>query len=498
MRIRALVGYAALGATLGGCAVGPDYKRPTAPVSPSWKEEEAASATMREQWKPAEPKDDAHRGKWWEIFGDAQLNALEDQVSISNLNIAQSEAQFRGARAAVRGARADFFPTVTGTAAVTRSESRPSAVSGTTPTTTTSYDLPIDLSYEADVFGRIRRNVEANVANAQASAADLETVRLAIQADLALDYFQLRGIDAQKGLLDSNVVAYDRALQLTINRHNQGVVSGVDVAQAETQLYNTRATSTDLSLGRAQFEHAIAILVGKPPRELSIAPVTVEYAPPPIPLELPSELLERRPEIAAAERRVAVANAQVGVATAAFFPRLLLAASGGYGSSTLTSFFSLPNRFWSIGPSLVATLFDGGRRRSVRDQARASYDASVAVYRQSVLTAFGEVEDNLAALRILTDEAGQQADATAAAERALTLARNRYEGGITTYLEVVTAEAIALADERVAIDLLTRRMTASVNLIKALGGGWKSSDLPGPAAARARTAEDAAGTRPSE
>lgn len=478
LRVASIAGGAAAALLFTGCAVGPAYHRPTAPVPETWKELPAASASpeIQKQWRPAEPKDDAHRGKWWEIFGDPALNALEEQVSISNLNIAQSEAQLRAARAAIRVAGADFLPTVTASGGVTRSQAARS-VTGTTTGPATNYGVSADVSWEVDVFGRIRRNVEANVATAQATAADLEGVRLAFQAELASDYFQLRGLDAQKRLLDSNVQAYGKALQLTVNRHNQGVVSGVDVAQAETQLYTTRALATDLSLSRAQFEHAIAILIAKAPHDFSIAQAPLDARPPDIPFELPSELLERRPEIAAAERRVAAANAQVGVATAAFFPQLLLAASGGYGSSTLSQLFNLPNRFWSIGPSLVATLFQGGRRRALRDEAVAQYDFSVASYRLQVLTAFQQVEDNLAAIRILSEESGQQEDATKAAERALELARNRYEGGITTYLEVVTAQAIALSNERISIDLLTRRMTASVDLIRALGGGWKASEL---------------------
>lgn len=482
-------------AGLAGCAVGPNYKRPTAPVPESWKEEDAASPEMKEQWKTAAPRDDAQRGKWWEAFGDPVLNGLVEQVSITNQNIAQAEALFRSARAAIRVARADLFPTVTASAGVTRGAATARSVGVTTTPGTgaapsgTAYSLSGDVSWELDIFGRIRRNVEGSVASAQASAADLENVRLVMQSELAADYFQLRGIDAEKRLLDSNSEAYDRALQLTINRHNQGVVSGVDVAQAETQLYTTRAQSTDLALARAQFEHAIAILVAKPPHDFSVVSTEIVYTPPPTPVELPSELLERRPDIAASERRVAAANAQVGVATAAFFPQLLLAASGGYGSSTLSNFFSLPNRFWSIGPTLVATLFQGGRRRALRDEAVAAYDSSVAVYRQGVLTAFQDVEDNLAALRILADESLQQKDATDASERALELARNRYSGGITTYLEVVTAQVTALANERVSIELMTRRLVASVNLVRALGGGWQTSDLPGPGIVKAPTGE---------
>ncbi len=466
------VGVALLSA---GCALGPNYKRPAAPVPPAYKEQLAAEATA-ESWKAAEPRDEALRGKWWEAFGDPELNALEDQAGVSNQNVAQAEAAFRGARAAVRGARAELFPTVTTSPSVTRSHSSQNsstAASGTSAGTITSYQLPGDLSYEADVWGRIRRTVEGSVASAQASAADLETVKLSMQAELAGDYFLLRGLDVQKELLDKTVTAYEKALQLTINRHDQGVASGVDVAQAETQLYTTRAQATDLAVARAQLEHAIAILAGRPPADFTIVSAPVAYSPPTVPVGLPSELLERRPDIAAAERRMAAANAQIGVAKAAFFPRLLLSASGSYQSPKLSSLFSVASRFWAIGPSLAATLFDGGQRRATREQAQASYDGAVAAYRQTVLTAFQEVEDNLAALRILAEESTQQADAVAAAERSLALAMNRYQAGITTYLEVITAQGAALANERAAVDVLTRRMTASVNLVKALGGGWR-------------------------
>jgi NodT family efflux transporter outer membrane factor (OMF) lipoprotein len=358
--------------------------------------------------------------------------------------------------------------------------------------TTTTYQVPFDLSWEADVFGRVRRNVEASVAAAQADAADAEAVRLSLHAELAADWFELHGLDAQKQLLDAAVEAYTTALRLTRNRHDQGIVSGVDVAQAETQLERTRAQATDLEIARAQLEHAIAILVGTPPAELSIAPASIGLAPPDVPPALPADLLERRPDVAAAERRVAAANAQVGVATAAFFPRLLLDASGGFQGDHLSGLFTIPSRFWSIGPSVVETIFSGGRRRAGVEQARASWDAAVAEYRESVLGALQEVEDSLAAARLLAREADQEAVAVAAAERLLALARNRYDGGITTYLEVVVAQAATLDAERTAVDLLTRRMTASVGLVKALGGGWNASALPSPRGVRSR-AEDAGG-----
>jgi NodT family efflux transporter outer membrane factor (OMF) lipoprotein len=340
------------------------------------------------------------------------------------------------------------------------------------------YSLPADLSYELDVWGRVRRNVESSVASAQASAADLETVKLTMHTEVALDYFQLRGLDTEKDLLDTNVAAYEKALQLTVNRFNQGVASGVDVAEAQTLLETTRAQATDLSVSRAQLEHALATLTGHAAPDFSITPTPGLSPPPTIPAGMPSELLERRPDIAGNERRVAAANAQIGIAIAAYFPHLLLAASGGYESSTLADWFSLPSRFWSIGPSLVATLFEGGKRRAVTEQARATHQATVAVYRLSVLTAFQDVEDNLAALRILAEEAAQQEAAVTAAEKSLTIARNRYLAGIATYLEVVTAEATALANQRVAVGIQVRRLTAAVNLIKALGGGWRTSELP--------------------
>ncbi|MBW8877905.1 MAG: efflux transporter outer membrane subunit [Acidobacteria bacterium] len=462
------------------CTVGPNYKTPPVEVPAAFKEQPPPGVKPGD-WKPAQPQDAARRGKWWEVFGDPQLNALEEQVAVANQTLAQAEAQFRGARAAVAEARAALFPTVTAGASVTTSRgSTGRSATGTAGTsgTATIYQVPIDVSYEFDVWGRVRRQIEANVANAQASAADIEAVRLSLEAELAVDYFQLHGLDQQRQLLDTAITGYQKTLQINVNRHDQGVASGADVAQAETQLETTRAQAIDLGVARAELEHAIAILTGKPPADLTIAAAPLGVKPPAIPVELPAELLERRPDIAAAERRVAAANAQIGVATAAYYPSLGLTASGGFASSTLSNLFSLPNRFWSIGPSLLATVFDAGRRRAVTAQAQAAYEAEVAAYRESVLTAFQNVEDNLSSLRILSDEATQQSAAVAAAERSLTLAQNRYNGGITSYLEVITAENAALANERTAVDLAVRRLIASVNLVKALGGGWSTSELP--------------------
>lgn len=448
------------------CAVGPDYRRPPVAVPDAYKEEPAPAAPM----KSAEPQDDRARGAWWELFGDPELNALEMKIDVSNLTIAQAEAHYRGARAAVRLARADLFPMIATSPSVERSNIPPPAV--------TTYEVPVDFSWELDVFGRIRRTLEASRAAAEASAADLESVRLAMHAELAIDYFTLRGLDAQRELFDSTVSGYETALRLTSNRYDQGIVSGVDVAQAKTQLESTRAQTTDLRLAREQAEHAIAVLIGEPPANFSLPPVTASATPPDIPAGLPSDLLERRPDVASAERQTAAANAGIGIAKAAYFPTFTLSASGGYRNSTIAGLFSLPARFWSLGAAAFEAIFSGGRRRAAEDQAIASYDAAVAGYRRSVLSAFQEVEDNLAALRDLEQESQQQSDAVAAAEHLLALSRNRYQGGVTSYLEVVVAQASALANERAAVDLLTRRMVASVNLVKALGGGWRASELP--------------------
>jgi NodT family efflux transporter outer membrane factor (OMF) lipoprotein len=496
--MRTLSTKAALLAVLAlaaGCMVGPNYRRPPAAAPGAYKEPPPAD------WQMAQPRDQLQRGKWWEIFGDPQLDALEEQVAVANQSVAQAEAQFRAARAAAGIARGGLFPTVTAGASASKARARSGGttlVTGTTggtgstgaATTTgatvTTFQVPIDVSWEIDVWGRVRRQIEANVATAQASAADLENLRLSLQAELAVDWFQLHGLDAQKQLLDATAGAYQTALKVTTNRHDQGIASGIDVAQAETQLETTRAQSIDLGVQRSALEHAIAMLTGRSPSELTIPITPVAVAPPPIPVALPGELVERRPDVAAAERRAAAANAQIGVQEAAYFPNISLTGSGGFASSKLASLFSWPSRFWSIGAAAVETIFNGGARHAATTQAKASFDAAAAGYRQSVLVAFQEVEDNLSALRVLADEATQQAAAVAAAERSLALANNRYRGGITTYLEVITAQNAALANERTAVDLLSRRMTASVNLVKTLGGGWRDSDLPGGAAILAR------------
>jgi len=456
-----------------GCAVGPRYAKPTAPAPPSYKE-------VPPDWKTAQPSDQIARGKWWEIFQDPQLNALEERINVSNQNLKAAEAQFQQARALVRFNRAAYYPTVTAGASAARehlSSHRP-LVSASTQTNGTDLVIPVDVSYEADVFGRVRHTVEAARADAQASAADLESVRLSLHAELAFDYFEMRTLDAEEQLLLSNVTSFERALDLTQSRYKGGVSSAVDVAQAQTQLENTRTQAIDVMVQRSQNEHAIATLIGQPASTFTAAPAAWNAPPPDIPPGVPSELLERRPDIAAAERRVAASNAQVGVARAAYFPIFTLTGSGGVESTAITTLIQGPSGFLSAGAAAAVTAFDGGRRRAVTEQARAAYDESVANYRQTILTAFQEVEDNLAVLRILNDEAMAQQAAVAAAEHSLELSSNRYKGGVVSYLEVTTAQSTALADERSAVDILRRRMTASVSLIKALGGGWSSANLP--------------------
>ena len=462
------------------CVVGPKYVKPNAPVASSFKEGLPPEFKEAAGWKQGEPRDDMHRGKWWEIFGDPALNALEEQIDVSNQNLAAAEAQLRGARAAIRVSRSGLFPTVSGSASVTGSmiSSNRGATRGLPTTALADINLGASAAWEPDVFGTVRRAIEASTASAQATAGDLANLRLLLQTEVALDYFQLHGLDAQKQLLDDNVAAYLQAVQLTVNRYNQGIASQVDVAQAQTQLEQTRAESTDTMVARQQFEHAIATLLGRPPSDVSIPFAALKATPPSIPGVVPSELLERRPDVAANERRVAAANAQIGVALGAYYPRISLGASGGIESSSFLDLFTWPSRFWSLGPTATQLFYDGGRRRGITEEAQASYDITVANYRQSVLNAFQNVEDNLAALRYLEEESRQQAAAVQYAERSLQLAQNRYQGGITTYLEVITAQAVALTNERTAVALQTRRMTASVGLIQALGGGWDISKLP--------------------
>ncbi len=473
--------------TLTSCAVGPDYKRPDMTT-------QATLATFKEAlgWKVAAPNDAITRGKWWEAFGDTPLNALVEKVDINNQNLKIAEAKYRQAQALSSSVQSSFFPTISANASETRSRAASGNTNRTASTTgsstntgvasgntfpvSTNHNLSANFSWELDVWGRIRRQVEASDASRQASAADLESARLSAQSDLAFNYFQLRINDAQKQLLNDTVDAYAKSLELTKNRYNVGVAGKVDVAQAETQLKSAQAQAIDFGVQRAQLEHAIALLVGQAPGNFSLPELKWNIAVPAIPLALPSSLLERRPDIAGAERRVAAANAQIGVAKAAYYPTLSLTGNGGYSSPSLANWISAPNRFWSLGPSLAETIFDFGKRGAVTDQAVAVYDQSVATYRQTVLQAFQEVEDNLAALRILETEATVQEEAVKAALESVALTLNQYKAGTVSYLNVVSVQTALLSNERTAMTLTGRRLTASVGLIKALGGGWHNTD----------------------
>jgi NodT family efflux transporter outer membrane factor (OMF) lipoprotein len=451
--------------------VGPDYARPTAATGDTYKE--------AGDWKPAQPSDDADRGKWWRIFEDPDLDALEEQIDISNQNVVAARAQYLQARALVQQARAAFWPTVDVSASVTRAQQ--SETLGARPVphgAYTTYTLPLNVAWELDLWGGARRAFEGAQASAQASAADVETTVLSSRAELAQDYFLLRALDSQKQLLEQSAIEYERSLHMTRNRYANGVASRADVAQAETQLRTTQAQATDVGVQRAQLEHAIAVLIGKPPSLLSLPPKPLAGAPPLTPMGLPSALLERRPDVAAAERRMAAANAQIGVATAAYFPTLSLGAQAGFASADLSSLFTAPSHIWSIGPVLAQTVFDAGLRRARTVQARAAYEGSVASYRQTVLTGLQEVEDNLAALRILEQEAQTQALAVAAAKQSATLTTNQYKAGVVSYLEVAIAQSVALNNEITAVSIQGRRMIASVLLVKALGGGWNAGQLP--------------------
>jgi NodT family efflux transporter outer membrane factor (OMF) lipoprotein len=458
--------------TAGACAVGPRYRQPPAPTPPAYKE--AAD------WKPSHPRDEMVRGAWWEIFHDEQLNAMEERVSVSNQTLKAARAQFDQARALVGSSRAGLFPQLAGTMSTTevnQSANRP-LWNPSADTQYADYVLRVDASYELDVWGRVARTVEASRAQAQASAADLEAVGLSLHAELALDYFQLRELDAEQQILETTLTAYQKALELTRNRHDAGLVSGSDVALAETQLETTRAQLIELGVRRAQVEHAMAALTGQPASSFSVPALPLSMPTPEIPAGLPAEVLERRPDVAAAERRVAAANAQVGLARSAFYPVLALTGSTGFESAALRDWIRAASNLWSAAPTAALALLDGGRRRAVTQQAQAGYDRAVAQYQDTVLTAFREVEDNLAALRILAEEARVQNAATAAADRSLALATNRYKAGAAAYLEVISAQNALLANQRVGVGILMRRLNASVLLIKALGGGWDTSKLP--------------------
>jgi NodT family efflux transporter outer membrane factor (OMF) lipoprotein len=455
------------------CTVGPNYHRPPVVTPPSYKE--AIS------WKTAEPSDQKLPGKWWEVFQDPQLNELEEQIAVSNQNLKAAFAQYQQARAVLRYYRADYYPTITADPSASRQKyanNRPPHSTTFSGVTFNDFQVPLELTYEADIWGRVRRTVESYRAQAQVSAADLAGVNLSMHANLAFDYFAARSLDAEEKLLQDTVVQYEDALKLNEDRYQGGLASEVEVEQARTQLETTRAQANDVGVARAQYEHAVAVLVGKPPAEFTLPALPLTAPPPSIPVGVPSELLERRPDIAAAERTMASANAQIGVAKAAYYPLVNLTASGGLESGSITTLVQGPSAFWSVGASALVTVFDVGRRRAVTDQAIQGYNYAVASYRQTVLTGFQQVEDDLAALRILEHEATVQNEAVQAAQRSLALSNIRYTGGVTSYLEVTVAQSAALSDEVTAVNLLGRRMTNTVLLIQALGGGWDSSELP--------------------
>lgn len=455
---------------LGACTLGPDYQRPQLPDAHAFKQAEG--------WKSAAPADALQRGDWWKLYGDAELNALVGRLNVSNQNLAVAEAQYRQARALVRSARSQLFPTLSGNAGVTRSrQTTGSSSSNVSAGVSESYEAGLSASWELDLWGRLRRGLEANRATMQASAADLAAVRLSLQAELVQTYLQLRVMDEQQRLLDQTVAAYARSLRLTENQYRAGIVPKSDVAQAQTQLKSTQAQAIDLKWQRAQLEHAIAVLIGVPPAELSIAVRDDIPSLPEVPLALPSQLLERRPDVAAAEREVMAANAEIGIAEAAWYPDLTLSASGGYRNSSFNQLFEVPNRFWSLGPQLALTLLDFGGRRAELERAEAAYDQTVATYRQTVLDSFREVEDYLVQLRVLGDESVVQREALEAAQESLRLIENQYRAGTVDYLSVVTVQTTALNNERTNLTLLGDRLLTSVQLIAALGGGWQIEQL---------------------
>jgi NodT family efflux transporter outer membrane factor (OMF) lipoprotein len=484
-RHRATLCLALATVALVGCRVGPNYDRPPAVgLAPEFKEPGPTTFQQTDGWKAAQPSDTTLRGKWWETFADPQLNALEEQIDPANQTLKAADANFRAARAAIGLYRANEAPTLSigpEAGAIRDSANQPYFNSASANNGEGNFLLPLDLSYEIDLWGRIRRSVTAARETAQASDADLETARLSLHAELALDYFGLRADDAQKKLLDDTVTAYRQALQLTQDRYDGGAAPLSDVTQARTQLQTALVQDSDVTIERAQYEHAIAVLTGQAPASLTLPADPVNANPPVIPVipgALPSQLLERRPDIAADERRMAAANEQIGIAQAAFYPALDLSAAVGLNGTSLLNLFSAPSRFFAVGPVLNETVYDHGRRRAGSDIALAQYDSTVATYRQDALTSFQQVEDNLAALRVLETEADQQRASTESAQQSLDLFNTRYEGGVDTYLQVVTSQTTALANQRNDIEIQRRRLEASVLLIKALGGGWTTAQLP--------------------
>jgi len=461
---------------LSGCMVGPSYKRPPAPAPTAFREKPP------DGWKEAEPNDAALKGKWWEIYNDPKLNELEEQVSISNQNVLQAEAQYRSARAQVQIARSALFPTVSAgpSANAQKGGATPAGAAGlgNSKPIITAYEIPFDISWQPDLWGSIRRSVRGNAETAQATEAQLENAKLTYQADLAQDYFQLHGTDGDIALLQSTVDSYTGFLKLTQARHQSGVASGADVAQAETQLDSAKEQLIDFGVARAQYEHAVAILIGKAPAEVTIAPQVIKTEPPQVPVAMPSTLLERRPDIAAAERQMAALNEQVGIAQSAYYPTVSLSGGIGLASSSFLSLFTWAGRFWQAGGSVSQTLYDAGKRRGQVEVAKANFDASLAGYRETVLTAFQQVEDQLAALRILEQETGATQETVRAAQTALDITVAQYKAGTANYLQVETQQTALFAEQEALVNLQTRRMVSSVQLVEALGGGWDASQLP--------------------
>jgi NodT family efflux transporter outer membrane factor (OMF) lipoprotein len=468
-----------------GC-VGPKYARPSVETPPAFKEDS--------RWKVAQPRDEVMRGRWWELFGDPELNRLAEQINVSNQNIAVSFAAFQQARALIAEAKAQYYPTLSiapgsqilsgssyGAGSATTGSSygaSGSSVGGGPNHPTPIFTIPLEAAWQPDLWGRVRNTVKENVANAQASAADLENVRLGQQAMLVVNYYQLRGQDTLKEIFANTVVAYKKSLELTQALYETGIDSEEAVVQAQTQLATTEAQATNLGIARAQYEHAIALLIGRPASSFSLPALPLAVTPPTIPAALPSALLERRPDIAAAERAMQAANAQIGVAQAAYYPNLSLSASAGLASTVLAHLFTVPSLFWSLGASLTELVFDGGLRSATVNQYRAAYEQTVASYRQTVLTAFQQVEDDLSGLRILAVELAQEAAAIETSERYVQIATDRYKLGLDPYLNVITAEVTLLTNQQTQVSLRVQQLTTTALLIEALGGGWQTADLP--------------------
>jgi NodT family efflux transporter outer membrane factor (OMF) lipoprotein len=472
LRAAIVIALSAAASSLTACVMPPRYVVPSVPVPPAYKESAPAAIELQ----PAQPRDQVSRQGWWDVFGDTQLDTLESQLTGGNPTIAEAEARVREARALLRQDRAQYFPVVSGTTSVTKSAGGTDFRTATGGTFT-DYSLGIGASWEPDFWARVRSTVAAGSASAQAAVGDLENARLSVSADLAADYFQLRSLDTEMALFEQTIDAYQRAATLTQNQYDAGIVSRADVEQADTQLASAQAQLIDVRLQRVQLEHAVAVLIGEPPAMLSLAPMPLTGDPPIVPVEVPSRILERRPDIAAAERRVAAANAQIGVASSAFFPAVTLAGTGGFQATHLMDFLSWSARAWSVGPALALTLFDAGARRAAKAQAVASYDETAGAYRQTVLSAFQDVEDNLAAEHLLADEADREQAAVTAAQRSLDISLNQYRAGLVSYLQVATQQTALLTSQRAAVSLTARRFVTAVQLVRALGGGWDALTL---------------------